>query len=375
VKRELERIEVPDEAAARTRAWAILEAGFAARQPAPRRSHVPRIAAIAVALTALLAAALSSPGRAVIDDIREVVGVEQAEEALFSLPAPGRLLVASDAGIWVVQRDGSRRLLGEYREATWSPFGRYVAAVRENELVALEPNGDIRWTLARPGVRSPRWTGTETDTRIAYVDRTGIRVVAGDGTDDRLLAPKAPGPLAWRTGAEFMLAYADRHGRIVLVDVTSGKTVWRTEQEGPVSELQWSSDGRRLLARRVRLGDDVAIYTGEGELSTGIRTPWGHVTAAAFRPDSHGSAAAIGRGGQARLSVTGLPGPLLSGPGVFEDVAWSPDGHWLLVSWPLADQWVFVRANGARRVRAVSNISDQFHSRSFPRIEGWCCAR
>ena len=375
MKRELERIEIPDEEAARARAWAILEAGFAARQPAPRRSHVPRIAAVAVALTALLAAALSSPGRAVIDEIREVVGVERAEEALFSLPAPGRLLVSSDSGVWVVQEDGSKRLLGDYREASWSPFGRFVVAARRNELAALEPDGDVRWTLPRRGVRSPRWTGTETDTRIAYVDRTGIRVVAGDGTDDRLLEPGAPGPLAWQTGAEFMLAYADRRGRIVLVDAASAKTVWRTEPEGPVSELQWSSDGRRLLARRVRSRDDVAIYTGEGELSTGIRTPGGHVTAAALRPDGHGTAAAIGEGGQARLSVTGLPGPLLSGPGAFEDVAWSPDGHWLVVSWPLADQWVFVRASGARRVRAVSNISDQFRSRSFPRIEGWCCAR
>jgi hypothetical protein len=374
VKDELERIEIPGEHAARERAWAVVRTAFVERQPVSRPSRWPRVAAVAIALTALLAAALSPPGRAVVDEIREVVGVKRAQPALFSLPAPGQLLVAADSGVWVVQEDGSRRLLGEYREASWSPFGRFVVAARRNELAALEPDGDVRWTLPRRGVRSPRWTGTETDTRIAYVDRTGIRVVAGDGTDDRLLEPRAPGPLAWRTGAAFMLAYADRRGRIVLVDAASGKTMWRTEPEGPVSELQWSSDGRLLLARRVRARDDVAIYTGEGELSTGIRTPRGHVTAAAFRPDGHGSAAAIAERRQARLSVTGLPGPLLSGPGVFEDVAWSPDGHWLLVSWPLTDQWVFVRANGARRVRAVSNISDQFRSRSFPRIEGWCCA-
>ena len=375
MKHELERVEIPGEDSARERAWSVVEAAFVERMPTPSRSHWPRVAAIALAASALLGAALSSPGQAVLDEIREVVGVERAQPALFSLPAPGKLLVASDAGVWTVQQDGSRRLLGEYREASWSPFGRFVVAARRNELTALEPDGDVRWTLPRRGVRSPRWTGTETDTRIAYVDRTGIRVVAGDGTDDRLLEPGAPGPLAWRTGADFMLAYADRRGRIVLVDAASGKTVWRTEPEGPVSELQWSSDGRRLLARRVRSRDDVAIYTGKGELFTGIRTPRGHVTAAAFRPDGHGSAASIGEGGQARLSVTGLPGSLLSGPGAFEDLEWSPDGHWLLVSWPLADQWVFVRAGGARRVRAVSNISDQFHSRSFPQIEGWCCAR
>lgn len=374
MKHELERVEILGEEDARRRAWAVLEAAFDERKPAPRPSHWPRVAAIALAVAAAVAAALSSPGRAVIDEIREVVGVERAEQALFSVPAPGQLLVASDAGVWVVQQDGSRRLLGDYREATWSPFGRYVAVVRENELAALEPEGTVRWTLARPGVKSPRWAGTETDTRIAYVDRTGLRVVAGDGTGDRLLARGAQGPLAWRPGADFMLAYADQRGRIILLDTGSGDAVWRTEPDGSVSELQWSSDGRRLLARRVRSKNDVAIYTGEGALFTGIRTPRGSVTAAATRPGSHARAVALREGRQARLLVTGARGPLLSGPGVFDDVTWSPDGRWLLVSWPLADQWVFVRASGAGRIRAVSNISEQFRSGSFPRVEGWCCA-
>ncbi|MBA3432521.1 MAG: hypothetical protein H0U08_00335, partial [Actinobacteria bacterium] len=104
----LGRIEIPGEPAARERGWAMLEAAFAERQPSPRSSHWPRVAAVAVALSALLAATLSSPGRAVIDEIREAVEVERAQPALFSLPAPGKLLVASDAGVWVVQSDGSR---------------------------------------------------------------------------------------------------------------------------------------------------------------------------------------------------------------------------------------------------------------------------
>jgi len=52
----------------------------------------------------------------------------------------------------------------------------------------------------------------------------------------------------------------------------------------------------------------------------------------------------------------------------------SPDGRWLLASWPAADQWVFVRTDG-RGLRAVANVSEQFRSRSFPRVEGWCCRR
>jgi len=61
---------------------------------------------------------------------------------------------------------------------------------------------------------------------------------------------------------------------------------------------------------------------------------------------------------------------VFAGAGTLEGLAWSPDGRWLLVTWPAANQWVFVRADG-RGIRAVSNISEQFRSRSFPRIEGW----
>jgi Tol biopolymer transport system component len=64
---------------------------------------------------------------------------------------------------------------------------------------------------------------------------------------------------------------------------------------------------------------------------------------------------------------------LFSGAGSFADAAWSPDGRWVVVGWPEVDQWVFLRANGAG-IRAVANVSEQFRSASFPRIEGWCCA-
>jgi hypothetical protein len=45
----------------------------------------------------------------------------------------------------------------------------------------------------------------------------------------------------------------------------------------------------------------------------------------------------------------------------------------LLVAWPDANQWVFVGATGAHRLKAVSNISGQFEG-GFPALEGWCCA-
>lgn len=372
MRRELEQIDVPGEHEARERTRAVVRAAFAERQPVPQTSHWRRVAVIAVALGVLFAAALSPPGRAVIDEIREAVGVERAQPALFSLPAPGKLLVSSGAGVWVVQQDGSRRLLGDYREATWSPFGRFVVATRGNELAALEPNGDVRWTLARPSVRSPHWTGAETDTRIAYVDRTGIRVVAGDGTDDRPLARGARGPLAWPPGDGFVLAYIGARGRIQVLDVDTGSSVW---SQTPVAgrfpdtrKLVWSTDGRRLLLVRPSL---LIVFGTENAAPLAVHRMRG-IDDAAFEPGSH--RVAVARGSEVVLldadRPAAAPRRLFMGAGPFESLAWSPDGRWLLVGWPAADQWVFVSSPG-RRTRAVANLSEQFRSRSFPEVQGW----
>ena len=219
MRKDLERIEIPGEHEARERSWEVVRSAFAEREPTPRRRSWKPVAAIALALV-VVAGLLSPPGRAVLDEVREIVGVEKAQPALFSLPAPGRLLVLSDAGAWVVERDGSKRLLGSYREASWSPFGHFVVATRPNELVALEPDGDLRWTLARPDVRFPRWGGTRTDTRIAYLSNGRLRVVAGNGKGDRLLDPLAANQAPrWLSGPGHRLAYARRDGSIRVVDV------------------------------------------------------------------------------------------------------------------------------------------------------------
>jgi dipeptidyl aminopeptidase/acylaminoacyl peptidase len=376
VRDELERVEIMGEQDARERAWSVAREAFAERVPARPQSHWPRVAAVALALAALGAAAFSSPGRAVLDEIREVVGVERPQPALFSLPAPGRLLVASDAGVWVVNEDGSKRLLGEYREASWSPFGRYVVAARANELVALEPDGDVRWTLARPGVRSPRWTGTETNTRIAYVDRTGLRIVAGDGTGDRLVVPGFRGLLAWRPGASFVLATASAR-EVRAIDSGTGRTLWRVARTGAApTRIEWSRDGRRLLVAAPR---PLVVYEQRGtvyELGPGADP----VRDAALHPS--GRALVFAEYGAARSSIWVVPRirpdasaarRLLGGVGSFEQVGWSPDSRWVVAAWPAADQWVFLRADGGA-IRAVANVSEQFRSRSFPRVEGWCCA-
>jgi hypothetical protein len=367
VKRELERIEIPGEHDARERTWAVVRAAFEARDPTTRRSQWPRVAVVAVALAALAAAALSSPGRAVLDEVREVVGVERAQPALFSLPAPGRLLVASDAGVWIVQQDGSKRLLGPYREASWSPFGRFVVVARQNELAALEPDGDVRWTLARPGVRSPRWTGSEIDTRIAYHGRNVPRVVAGDGRGDRPVCAVSAQPIApaWKPGAGFVLTLVAPSGAPYVVDLDGCVVPWTSKPIARPRRVEWSSDGKRLLivgASTIRILDS----------STGRLVASTLGSDAAWRPGTRTLARIFHRGEASRVIVGRRV--VFSATGRLAQPEWSPDGRWLLVGWPIADQWVFIRADG-KRIRAVSNVSEQFRSRSFPRIEGWCCDR
>jgi hypothetical protein len=100
---------------------------------------------------------------------------------------------------------------------SWSPHGLFVAATRQNQLLAVEPGGHVRWALARRDVRFPRWIGTMTNTQIAYLTKSRLHVVAGDGTHDVDLcgepaaAPVAP---AWRSGPGWTLAYATTRGRV-----------------------------------------------------------------------------------------------------------------------------------------------------------------
>ena len=314
------------------------------------------------------AAVASPPGRALLGSVREAVGVEHAQRALFALPAEGRLLVVSSGGPWIVQPDGSRRRLGDWREASWSPFGRFVVAASNDELAALDPEGHVRWSLARPRVRFPRWGGSRTDTRIAYLSGSRLHVVAGDGTGD---VDQNGGPAAarvapaWRPGPRHVLAYATTRGRVYVLDTEAGSLLWRSAPYPRPRVLAWSPDGTRLL---LVTQDKVVVFRGGPRPA---RMLWIRgVVGAAFAP--RGSAIALARARDVLL-LTAKPTRVFAGAGPFTGIAWSPDARWLLVPWPAADQWVFVRVEGAHRIRAVSNVAHQFDG--FPRVETWCCAR
>jgi hypothetical protein len=370
MKERLQRVPLADELGARRRAWSVVRPAFEGRERVswPVR-HVRALAAAAVA-AALVAAGFSSPGRAVIHSLRKAVGIEHAEEALFSLPTRGRLLVSSPRGVWIIRDDGSRRFLGRYREASWSPHGLFLAATRRNELLALDLKGKIRWVLSRPSVRFPRWTGTRTDTRIVYLTKGRLHVVAGDGTADRDLGlpPAAPAAPSWRPGKQRVFAYATKKGQILIYDLDRGMVGSRAFGAVP-TKLEWSSDGRRLLAlapNRLRVYDVRGRVVAQDDPAEG----WADLDAA-FRPGTYEVAVTRRHGEESTAFALASGNALFNSTGVFRQLAWSPNGRWLLVTWPTANQWVFIRSGARRRIVGASRIASQLGG--FPRIEGWCC--
>jgi hypothetical protein len=347
---------------AEERTWEVVRAAFERRQPAPARRRTRPALVLAAVAVALVAAALSPPGMAVVNAVRRSVGIEHAQPALFRLPAPGRLLVSGAGGTWVVSADGSTRRLGPYAQASWSPHGLFVVASTPDVLATLEPGGRLHWQLARPQIRFPRWGGTRTDTRIAYLTRNRLHVVGGDGTgdaDEQGLPAAAKVAPAWRpVGAdEHVLAYVTTRGRVVVVDAGRGKVLWVSrEYAGPLA-LAWSPDGRTLaLAARTRV---VLFAAASGRART---MPVEGVRALAFSADGR---LALLRG----RSIIVAGRTLFLAPSTLAGLTWSPDGRWLLSSLPAADQWVFVQAAGGQRVLAVSHIRREFGVR--PTLDGW----
>jgi hypothetical protein len=389
LRQALLSVAPPDEIGAQRRGWRVVRTAFGEREPTPWPiRHRRPIGAVAIGV-ALLAAAVSPPGRAVIDEVRQavgtekVVGVPQAKPALFSLPAEGRVLVSAPSGAWIVSADGSRRKLGDYDEATWSPRGLFVGVSRRHQLAAVTPKGKVRWTLSRPRVHDASWAPS--GFRVAYLSGRNLRLVAGDGTEDRRIdAARAIRP-AWRPGAEHVLAYADRNGMVTVLSSDDNQTLWTAGagEFGP-AHLEWSADAARLLVARRAAGGRFAlvVYDAGGRRLQSLEFP-GQFVDAAFAPQGHRIAVVRRVGPRSELLVVEAETLrqqriVFDGQGRFSDVAWSPAGRWLLLGWESADQWLFIRSTKASKLKAVSSLAVQFDpggsgGGAFPRIEGWCC--
>lgn len=379
LRRRFGRTPVPDEA--RERTWRTIQAAFAEREPVPAaRGRAGRRGV--VLLCALVVLTALSPAGA---DMRRWLGrtfeapsaVTHSRVGLDRLPGGGRLLVLAGGAAWTVQPDGVRRHLGAARDARWSPFGRFVALAGDRGLTAVDPHGGVRWALTRSRVRSPVWSGPD-GYRIAYRTGSSLRVVAGDGTGDRLLARRvAPVEPAWRPGSH-VVAYVDGRGRVRVRDVDRGPPPDRgTSVPGHPRALGWAPTSGVLTVA----GERAIVRLAGARVRARIELPrvTGRTTDVAIAPDGR-------RVAYARVDPRTRTGSVVvverrrmrtafSGAGPFRGLVWSPDGRWLLVDWPAADEWVALRTQARPRLSAFSRIGSQFGGGpdAAPRAADWCC--
>jgi hypothetical protein len=320
-------------------------------------------------------------------------GVRRAEPALTEVPGGGRLLVQSSRGPWIVRADGSRRLLGRYDEASWSPHGLFVAAASGRTLSAIEPDGTPHWSVsARGAVKDPRWSPS--GFRIAYLAGRSLRTVKADGSGSHRLGPAAPVAPTWFPLGPHFLAYVDAARRLRLVEADTSQTLAAAGSSPGVTAIDWAADGRALLEisphglwlRRLRmekLADSIEIGSARR-----IPLPAGAVLRGAAFPPRRRTIAVLlerhARTGAPRSEALlidadgGPPHRLFAVSGRLSQLVWSPDGSRLLLAWPAADQWLFLPTDGRGHLQAIGNIASVFSpgvrgQAAFPHIDGWCC--
>jgi hypothetical protein len=393
-KRLLQGISVPDELGARERAWAVARSAYVGRLSVPRRRSrlrfVPVPALLLLGVAAILE--LTPAGAAVHRLINSALSARNpAASNVISLPARGsRLLVTAPGGTWIVRDRGDKHRLGNWDFATWSPHGLYVVGASAHRLAAVDPSGAVAWSAPAEGARYLSWFEPQGsyNSRISFVSGSSLWVITGDdrprdqvpgaSASWRVATGVAPVAPAWRPGHRYELVYASAKGRIVSIDADTGRRLW-TPRPIPSTPkvLAFSVNGSRLLALTSQLA---TVFDGSGN-------PLGSVAARARQPFIDGALSPNGRTlallSDRTITLVGWgAGPGMSQAvfttrgGGLSQLAWSPDGQWLLATWPAADEWVFIHTSGTPSDQIVSHVSEQFRVagvKVFPRIDGWCC--
>jgi hypothetical protein len=385
-RERLRRAHAPGETEAAERTWQVVRQAYASQERVPWIERHSRVVIAFAVLAALAVAVVSPPGRALVDTVRDTVAEEPPPENVFDrIPGGGRLLVLSDSGPWVVDEDGSKRLLGHYEDAAWSPRGLFVVATQGGRLITLDSgSGDVRWSLSRSErVADPRWSGGGLDTRIAYRAGSSLHVVAGDGAPDSLLANDVP-PVApaWQPGSH-VLAYAGSDERIHVIDVDSDRELWRTPLVEGVRQILF--DDKRVLAVTAR---EIWLF-GPQKRALFERVARGHTILSVALVPVYG---VVFADYDEAADATELVMPTCStsgacllvpdlhayrGAGRVGDLTSSPDGRWFAAASPNADQFLFFRRlPRLGKVVSVSEVTREFDpsgngSRSFPSIAGW----
>ena len=378
-------IPLPDEASAEERSWELVRAAYMTREPAERVRRFPwRVLLVVLLAAAGVALGVTSAGSELGGWIRDQIGREQVIEVPpplppeAALPAAGRVLAITDDSALLVEQDGSSRSLGNYAGAAWSPDGDFVVAWSDRELLALDPEEPafVHWQVSRPRIAAARYSSS--GFRVAYLSGGSLRIVVGNGTDDRELSAEAARVApAWRPGREEILAFVRADGRVTVIDADSGEVFWRTAQLPDPVGLAWSDDAALLAVLAERA---LRLYEAPRRLLRTVRLGQGATgVAIAARPGGREVAYAVLEEQPERTSIylageDGEPRIVFSGAGRIGDFAWSPDGRLLLVAWESADQWLYLPAEDSTAVAAITGVQVRFGSAGFPHVAGWCCA-
>ena len=241
LERALRETPLPEEVPARERARQTVTAAHAQAVPRRRpRTRLVWVTAVAVAVAVGVSQRDSGFAREVGGWVRAVVKQPAPTATPVSgleLPTRGRLLVSEASGLYVVERNGKRRRVGSWQDATWSPRGLYVAAASGTALTAVDPdNRVVRWRVRRPErVSLPRWAPD--GLHVAYRSGHTLRLVYGNGEHDvkagDRMANVAP---AWRPSEDRTLAWAATDGTVTVEDALTAKELWRfgTGPSGPL---------------------------------------------------------------------------------------------------------------------------------------------
>ena len=137
---------------------------------------------------------------------------------------------------------------------------------------------------------------------------------------------------------------------------------WRRQADLLPLALEWSDDGR-LLA--VTSATRVVVLDADGRVVRTIGSLGATLVTSAFRPHSHQLAVAVRLPSRSEVKLVDIDHPgrarlRFAGPG--RSATWSghPTATTLLVDWPTANQWVFLRGE---KVHAVGNIREEFPRR------------
>jgi WD40-like Beta Propeller Repeat len=350
--RALREAPLPNEGAARERARRTVLAAHAA-SPRRRRPHTAAFVT-AVVLAVAGAGALTRPGQAVgewvgrqLEVVRRPAPPAPKPAPRAELPARGRLLVARAHGLAIVGGGGHVSLRG-WRTGSWSPHALHLAVAAGRTLAAVKPDGTVRWRFAAPApVAAPRWSPNAL--YVAYRAGSRMHLIWGNGAHDVALRGVAASvPPAWRPSTPSTLAWARADGTVLVQDAYTGRVLWR-DSGGPVHQLSWSADGRRLLIAGRRHG---AIHRLAGGRAKPLRLADGEtLAAAAFAPAGGRLALAVYAGGVTRIRLLGAKAALFEVPGLQRSLTWSSDGRWVLA--PSGNRWLLARAHGSPRLVSV----------------------